>query len=237
MSNKLTKEQPEVLSSEACDKYQKEYTYLRVGCTGSADCEPWVAYLCSEPPSEHIFGNSRKDVITLHRNKYHPDWTPPVEDVWTAEWALGYMLEHCMSFGKATVWSAGEMAKDVHHDGTIEGIVKAVYQWKLIYDPDKPELTAIQVLECVRNGKLSPSALPEADVMITRCAYDSVCKFLKAAGTAEIPDLGGDEESAEPTREETAMGLLKEAREALILQSKGDIVFRIEDFLNEANHE
>lgn len=83
-------------------------------------------------------------VTTIERWKreYDPDKpdedTEPRSDVHDAEWALRYMLEHCMSFGKASVWSAGAMTKDVYHDGTIEGIVKAVYQWQLIYDLDKP---------------------------------------------------------------------------------------------------
>jgi inhibitor of KinA sporulation pathway (predicted exonuclease) len=142
--------------------------------------DPWLAIRSTD--REHgIYGSSRQEALTKWCEKWSPDWTPPI--IHDEAWALRYMLEHCMSFGKASVWSAGEMTKDVYHDGTIEGIVKAVHQWKLIYAPDKPtreetvrdtELrSAVELLTKVHTRLFSRGISPEL--------FSEVAAFLKEA--------------------------------------------------------
>ena len=135
----LTNEQPKMLSSEACDVFQVDYA-MQVfhGVTG---------WHCENRATGKIVSGfpSRQAVITAYWQKYHPDWTPPVEEH-DAGWALEQMRKHNLCIGTARIWQGKDLSHSVYIDLGMTTI-GAIEKWMDEYDPDKPEPTREEIAE------------------------------------------------------------------------------------------
>lgn len=140
------------LNSAQCDVFMEEHPSVHVECTlkSSWYCVP------SRPVGNTLFADTRTAAITAYWQKYHKDWTPPV--VWNAETALEYMIKRNLVPGHRDVFNLESVSSCVpypdghtEHERTIEDVIQAIHDWKLKYDPDKPEPeeTAVDVLKSI----------------------------------------------------------------------------------------
>lgn len=163
------------LTSAQCDAFVQDHNVeVRRSCYGVRDKHPWCCGDATNKAPNEI-GKTRQEVITLYWREHHPNWTPP--QIWDAETALEYMVKHCLLFSQLSVWNAGDIRKDVRHDGTVEGIIKAAHQWKLKHGPDKPEPTREETAMKLLGETYGHLLHPVVDASLTNKIYT----FLKEA--------------------------------------------------------
>lgn len=141
---------PNELTSKQCDAFVQDHDVeVRRTCYGIRITSPW--YCGNSTKKRHNFvGKTRESVITKYWWEYHKDWTPPV--IHDEEWALRYMLRMGL-YKKWEDWDDpsnfnvvyGREERWIHIGSsmfnTLEDFIEANCQWKLKYDPDKPEPT------------------------------------------------------------------------------------------------
>lgn len=172
MSNELTYAQ--------CADFLKRHPGVKVEYNNSDYC---IVRHWDKSRGDEFDGVSlRRDMrhtITEFCKTFYPDWTPPVEDEWTAEKALEYaekkhLLINCHVNGDYSISIAGP---DMHPWILSKGgtLIQTIRKWKRINDPDKPEPTreetAIEFLKKLHSLVFDYPL---------QCEIDT---FLKAAGT------------------------------------------------------
>lgn len=175
------------LTSAQCDAFQKDHKEVAVSCWGTGKSQ-WEVYdqvgydsplVGADDVKTTTSELSREAAITAYWQKYHPDWTPPVEDTVTVRINKGWE-------------NAGRIGKKLGESILIEQWWTPVL-WEGDEDPDWHKAAALTIVDPDK---------PEPSEILTK------------------------------EGEETAMGLLREARNHFLCDVS--IKSKIDTFLKEA---
>lgn len=189
---------PNELTNKQCDLLQKRYRGLRVSMT-TCYPDPWFA-IRSTDREDGTYGSSRQDALTKWCKIWSPEWTPPTED------AAHQKVQIAIGWDRAGRY--GEIIGASVHMG---GLWWTPVEWDDEEDPDWHKtagLTRIDPDKPTREETVKDTELRSAVELLREIVQANICgiatmalaldnarDFLKAKGTAESPDLGGDEGS------------------------------------------